>query len=701
MNVAYYIIAPLITGIITGLLAFFVLWKKKNSDLGRAFFLTSISVSLYNLFYSAFPLLMFSREYSLMIFKLISAPVVFIPSAFFHFVIIFTNNKKKYKKIIWVFYSLSFFLLFSINSSFFIKEMVPKFSWPYWAVPGIAHHLLVTFLFASFLWASYLLYKDFLISDLEKKAQIRLFFMALTIALFSGSANFFYWYNINIPPVTMPFMVFFPALMAYAIIAHRLFDIKIVLRRSVVYALSVITVSGLLLPLKVISVKFFNDIVSLTDFFFLLLALGIYQPIKERYYDFANKYFFTSLYDGNELISGLNKSLRSTLNSEEIYKIVYETLNNYLHTTNILFLNFAKEDHSFDAKFNTGINFGKNKKSFFSKLFMVRHINRGIIININDLNEIENEKEYNDDVHLLKKTNAVIMVPLLFQKRIIGVMMIGEKETKERFNSDDIMVLEVISGLIATSLENAYLYKDLKKQKDDLEELLDIKTKFLRIINHQLNTPLSKIKMGIYGMEEKMFSSKKAMDTIKDGAEQMSNFLTDYWNSFEFEGGKSKKMNITSLDIYKLIKEVVNEKKSWDFFKKSKLKIKLKKPSYKTIVEGDSVFIRRVIAILIENAIYYTKEGGLNIYFEKRIKKEKNYIKVFFEDTGIGISRESAKALFDKFSRGEGASNYYPDGAGLDLYLSKKIIEANGGELKLEKSVIGQGSIFSFSLLSK
>ena len=499
----------------------------------------------------------------------------------------------------------------------------------------------------------------------------------------------------------MPLTIVFPLLVGYSIVAHHLFDIKIVLRRSIVYIFSIVTVAVFLLPFKLISTKYLDDSFSIVDFILLLLALGIYQPIKERYYNVANKYFFTSLYNSQELISSLSKTLRTTLDTDKIYKEVSSTISKYLHSMSVSFLTYSEDKKLFDIKYNDGFSFGRKQKISFSKLFFEKHIEKSPLLLTRLLRKDNDDIYYDSDVEFLKEIKCFILVPLLVQEKVIAMIMIGPKESKEAFNTDDIAVLEILGGIVATTLSNAYLFRSLEKKKEDLQELLNIKTKFLRIINHQLNTPLSKIKMGLYGINEKMLSNKKAIEIINEGANQMNSFFTDYWNSFEFEGGKKKDMNYSNFDILKTVKEEVIEKKKWDFFKKSKLKLKLQKPLFKTMVRGDVVFIRQTISILIENAIYYTKEGGINIYFKEIKKDNLAYVKIFFEDTGIGISKEAKPSLFKKFSRGEKASLSYPDGAGLDLYLAKKIVEANFGELKLEKSIVGEGSVFSISIPNK
>ena len=596
----YLALSSLITGIIVGILAFVVLWKKRGTEIGLSFFYLAITISLYTCFYSLFPLFNFSREYSLIIFRLISIPAVFSGPTFFHFVLVFVDKKEKYKKSLYLSYLLSLFFVFFVGTDLFIKDMVPKFLFDYWAVPGIIHHLFVISLFVFSTYGSIVLLRSYKESDNTRKAQLRLFYVGMLVMFIAGSTNFFYWYNINIPPVAMPLMATFPFLVAYAIVAHGLFDIKIILRKSVVYTLSIVTVALFLFPFKIISVKYFSDAVSFFDFLYLLLALAVYPIIKNKYYYLANKYFFTSLYDSQQLITSLSRELRASLEIDYIYQNVLESIKEKLHSKSIAFLKYNDKTDSFKMSFNSGFNLTNNKKIFFSNNFLRAYIKKSILF-CTKTSDKDLGLKYSDDIDVLRSMEASILIPLVFKYKVIGVIVLGEKESKELYNSDDKEVLEIVGGLIAISLSNASLFNNLEKKKNDLEELLGVKSKFLRIINHQLNTPLSKINLGIYALKEKNVSQERAIEAINNGAEQMNNFLTDYWNSFEFEGGKTKKMNITNFDVYKIVKKVVAEKKV--LIKKKNIKLAFKKPTIKTKINADPNFIEQVVSNIFENAI--------------------------------------------------------------------------------------------------
>ena len=111
------------------------------------------------------------------------------------------------------------------------------------------------------------------------------------------------------------------------------------------------------------------------------------------------------------------------------------------------------------------------------------------------------------------------------------------------------------------------------------------------------------------------------------------------------------------------------------------------------VIEVDETKIRQVIMNFIDNAIYYTKEGGVIV----EVSKDSANVKVEVIDTGIGVPDKQKNNLFSKFFRAENARKIRPDGTGLGLYLAKKVVEDHGGEL-IFKSEEGKGSTFGFKM---
>ena len=123
------------------------------------------------------------------------------------------------------------------------------------------------------------------------------------------------------------------------------------------------------------------------------------------------------------------------------------------------------------------------------------------------------------------------------------------------------------------------------------------------------------------------------------------------------------------------------------------LKLLFKKPKDFPVIMLDETKIRQVIVNFIDNAIYYTPNGGTIT-----VLLEKSGSSVSFKviDSGIGVPKDEQHKLFVKFYRAPNAKKARPDGTGLGLFMAKKVIVAQGGAL-LFSSTEGKGSTFGFT----
>jgi signal transduction histidine kinase len=236
--------------------------------------------------------------------------------------------------------------------------------------------------------------------------------------------------------------------------------------------------------------------------------------------------------------------------------------------------------------------------------------------------------------------------------------------------------------------------KDITQKNQYLQELLEMKSDFLRVVNHQLNTPLSIIRNSYAMVKEGTFPPEKGFEYSSAGLERLCDTIAEFWDAYELEGNKMK-MKFGKTDMEQIVAGLIKEKQKLPLTQERKLKITVKKPDFKIpIVWCDPKKILHVASNLLDNAIYYTYEGDVTVSYELVGK----YLKIKVTDTGVGISEENKKRLFQKFSRGVGSTNLHPDGSGLGLYIAKKIVEGNDGVIECLSDGEKKGSVFSFTV---
>ena len=111
-------------------------------------------------------------------------------------------------------------------------------------------------------------------------------------------------------------------------------------------------------------------------------------------------------------------------------------------------------------------------------------------------------------------------------------------------------------------------------------------------------------------------------------------------------------------------------------------------------VRADEQKLRQVVMNLIDNAIKYTQKGRVEVLLEQQ---DKNIV-MAVRDTGMGLQPGESKHLFQKFMRGAEASRYHTEGAGIGLYVAKKLLEEHQGEIWAESKGEGMGATFFIRL---
>jgi len=710
----YIKLLPLLSAFFVILLGLIVFIKKKRTKINFLFFFSSFFIFIW-LFGTFMMLISTTEKYVFFWDKFIYIGVIFIPSSLYYFVTSFLNIEKEKKKIIFFGYLLSFiFLFFNIFSKFFINEIY-YYSWGTHSKAQIIHHFfLIFFIFYIILIFKNLFqfYKKF---KGIKKEQIKYFFVAF-IFLFLGSLAFLPAYGINVYPIVYIAGLIFVVILFYAIVKHRLMDIKFILRRSSVYISSVITITFLAIAVKYFIIKYFSQFYEWTDILILVASVSIFVPIKNYYYKLANKYFFTSLYNSNEVISSIGNKLQSTLDIYKIYNYIYEEFDKSFHINAFGFLKYDKKTDSYVVKYNKNFSINLNQKFKNNKLLDIKYSSKNEIL---ALDEIKNSNDYNKKtkklIDKLIKLKIDIIIPLNIKGKNIGIMILGSKKSKDIYNDEDLQILKIISSQVAIAIENASLYKkvenfnkylkekvdeqtkDIKAKSEHLQKLLTMRSEFLNIASHQLRTPVSVIKGVLSILGENNIPEQKKQELLKTAFEKsikLNEIINSILKASEMESENFKiKFKTTNLGL--VLKEIYNSQIS--VLKNKDLKIILNLPKKQLPnIKSDKVYLKHVFNNLINNSLQYTKKGSIII----NVAVEKNKIIVKIIDTGIGIPKEEIPKLFHKFVRAKNAVESYTDGTGLGLFIVKKIINVHkGAKVYIEKTEIGKGTTMTVEFL--
>jgi two-component system OmpR family sensor kinase len=224
-----------------------------------------------------------------------------------------------------------------------------------------------------------------------------------------------------------------------------------------------------------------------------------------------------------------------------------------------------------------------------------------------------------------------------------------------------------------------------------LEHLFKVQQEFIGDVSHELRTPLTSI-IGNVELINKYGFDKESMEAIQREAERMSRMVNDLLLLSRADIGAIQ-MDMYPMDLDKIVLEAYEEALS--MAKSRQLHIMLKKIETIKIL-GNPDRMRQLLRNLMSNAIKFTKDEG-KISISVYTQGEKAFVDV--QDTGIGISEDDKKRIFDRFFQANKARDRQDelDGPGLGLSIVRWIVDAHGGTIEVE-SKLGEGTRFRLEL---
>ena len=513
----------------------------------------------------------------------------------------------------------------------------------------------------------------------------------------------------------------FGAIIGYAIVAQRLFNIQAAVARSSAYVLTLVTLAcAYVAGAFTVSSLFFgvHSVSMRVQIVYILLALVLatsFQPVKRTFDRATNKLFYQDAYDPQEFLNELNRVLVATVGLDELLNGTIRVIEQYLK------IEFCLVAMSVPGSRSPNI-VGLSKKSFstedLAKAYtrMSKAGAHGQVI-LTDYLESEDESLR----QLLLKDDISVMAQLKNGSRSegkeIGYVVMGPKKSGNPYNSLDVRVIETITNVLVIAIQNAMHYEEiqqfnitlqekvdeetrkLRHSNDKLRTLDETKDEFISMASHQLRTPLTSVKgyvsMVLDGdVGEITPMQRKLLNQSFVSSQRMVYLIADLLNISRLRTGKfviepvpTDLAKVTQGEVAQLIETA----------KGRGLELSYRKPDQFPEYMLDETKLRQVIMNFADNAIYYTPSGG---HIVVELKDKPQSIELTISDDGMGVPKSEQHHLFTKFYRAPNAKRARPDGTGLGLFMAKKVILAQGGSIIFNSSE-GKGSTFGFAFAKK
>ncbi len=505
------------------------------------------------------------------------------------------------------------------------------------------------------------------------------------------------------------------ALVSYAISRHRLMDIRLFLRRTITFVLAttllISVASGMIFALNTYFGLFeIDDTALVTAIVVFSVALAGFNPILNIIQRFINRFMFRTYYSHEESLRSLSKEITKIIDYDELISAIVNRIMKTigLHKASIVLLD-SRVDNRLQSVtiigFTDALNHVLAKDDFVAT--WLRQRKQALLF---EEMEYQARISKNDDerrqLHYLQRAmlrhKIGVILPMFYQEKLYGIMVLGNKLSGDVYTTDDLELLDTVTDQATIALEHAKMYKDIqkiveeqtseiRKNNEDLQELLQIKSDFLTIASHQLRTPMTAIRGFLsFLVEEDMPAEQKIQfaEQAYESANRMELVINDILTASELEG-HDVAMDLEPADIQKICEEAISATKP--LIVKKQLDIKFVHKKTQPHVLTDARRVKECLDNLLANAVYYTPEGSITV----KVDSFRQYVRISVKDTGVGFTKKEAKEFGDKFYRAERVRKQVADGSGLGLFITNTYMKALGGKLVFKSKGRNKGSEFA------
>lgn len=282
-----------------------------------------------------------------------------------------------------------------------------------------------------------------------------------------------------------------------------------------------------------------------------------------------------------------------------------------------------------------------------------------------------------------------LAVPLRHEDRVVAALCVASAEP-HAFGENEILVVQLLARLAGSKLAHAQAYNELHAALEDAKQARAEVADFASMIAHELGSPVAAIQHAaeLLGLASLNPQQSRARDLIEMESRALRMLVGDLRAASSLERDAfDLHMRVISLDT--LVVEAGDFAQAIDDAHPVHVRV-----GSQVNVSVDPGRIAQVLRNLVTNAVKYTPPGAP---IEIRSWRDEDWAWIEVVDKGPGIAPEDVDLIFSRFGRARHRSDHKIPGLGLGLYLSKRIVEAHGGELTVT-STPGEGASFAFSV---
>ena len=494
-----------------------------------------------------------------------------------------------------------------------------------------------------------------------------------------------------------------PISWAISVFAYQLFDVEVVINRSLVYFTVLSSLVIVYILIIYLSSSYLGSFYDINNRMFMTLTIVsaalLFEPARRRIQYLIDRFFYRDWYSYRNTLLQLGRQLSSISDTHTLYKELVKQLVEILYLQNAYIVELFEEKPNNISTFRLSVAHGLTEEEILNSRSLTKGFDLDLSLPviarfIKNFDPIHTDQiwifpDIPEDFKALRedidKIHTQMIVPIVLNGKLIGSLCLGRKRSGANFTFKDIQLLKSLQHEVGLALKNSDLIQGLI-EAERLASLGEMSAK----IAHEINNPLTVILMNAQLQLEKEHNSE-IIDTLKlivKHSENIKELTRGYMNL-----GKSDKFEKKNLLVSEVLRSTVNSLKPLGQLKHVNMEESY--ASSESEVSADFSSLEQVFRNLLLNAVHATADNPKRkIIVGVKPPDDGDIVEAFVSDNGSGINPDIIDKIFDQYF----STKKEEMGTGLGLSVVKEIIEVVHGGKVLVESEIDKGTVFKILL---
>jgi signal transduction histidine kinase len=470
-----------------------------------------------------------------------------------------------------------------------------------------------------------------------------------------------------------------PIAFTFAVVRYKFLNIDIIIRRSVLYTVLAGVIASVYLFLVFLVGGWIRGFAPGTAPTIPIVAaavsVALFGPTRRAIGRWVDSTFFKIRYSYAQALLALKAAIPNASGQKELAEMVGTLLESRLQPKSVTVV--VRAGSTLQTSWHLDEEEAQRLVGIVEP-FLERQGRLLAAPNSTSLPEIE-EADYPPD---LSAAGIDLAVPITFDERRLGWILLGEKLSERRYIEQDIELLGAVATEAAITLERIQLVQKVAEEalaREKLDEINRLKTDFLSRVSHDLRTPLTSIAWSTQNLIDGVLGEpnprqREYLNAVKSSADHLTRLVHNILEISRLELG-TRPPEFAPMRLDRIVGEATAELKPLAEGREILFDVRLEAglPS----IRADRDKMLQVLINLIDNAIKYSPDGGRVEIAGRRLGD--GVVSLTVRDHGPGIADGEEESIFDRFKQGTPSPHSGGGGFGIGLHVVRSFVQLFGG----------------------